>query len=83
MCDRTLKQNRRIVSASGSTVLKYKFKGTCSVLWCLHFKPLYTLNWNANALHVLGVFGSTEAGRDVAQMGASECIVGILIRLEV
>lgn len=29
------------------------------------------------------VFGSTEAGRDAAQTGASECIVGILIRLVV
>ncbi len=28
-------------------------------------------------------FGSTEAGRDAAKTGASECIVGILIRLVV
>lgn len=34
------------------------------------------------AIHA-GVFGSTEAGRDAAEMRASECIVGILIRLEV
>ena len=27
------------------------------------------------------VFGSTEPGRDAAEAGASECIVGILIRL--
>lgn len=30
-----------------------------------------------------GVFGGTEAGRDAAETGASECIVGILIRLVV
>lgn len=34
------------------------------------------------AIHA-GVFGRSEAGRDAAETGASECIVGILIRLEV
>lgn len=29
------------------------------------------------------VFGSTEVGRDAAETGASECIVGILIRFVV
>lgn len=34
------------------------------------------------AIHA-GVLGSTEVGRDAAEMRASECIVGILIRLVV
>lgn len=42
---------------------------------------MHFLYWDGR-MHA-GGFGSAEAGRDAAQTGASECIVGILIRLVV